>query len=1150
MLDGAGRMHFDSSLWDVANVSKAQAEWERLQRATTQLLRSIKSVNGPTKEIQILSTIGMGLHALQDFYSHSNWIEDRSAPGTDGTDWSQLPFGLTPTWFDVPKEERDKLNVYIGESTGHEQRPHGAWNTDGNKTMATGVNKDWPGRAGYANAYTTSYFATRQWVQAIHAALGDEALWQRVIRYANRGGGELDHDLKGALSIGMMTGHWQGQGEPCDPGFSLNICGSRNGLGGDLIGARSAVNSYFEDRDRTRFRGTFQGLIPLFGQPTPNGDLLPIASSQGMQATTRFVAMRVTSMKGVGLRALGDPTPVDRADMYSRATIAGQSFQSGEINGRDSFSFPRPYAPFTFIKAIGVGGRYAEPVTTMTVEIRTSSKTFAGTDDDVYLRISPTLRFPLDKSLYDDFERGDRDTYSVPIDGAVLNGLKVGDISRVQIEKSPDGAAGGWRLRGVKLVVNGRTLYARDGIERWLEDDHRTWRAPDFRQSGPGGPALPITLDLYDEDSNVYGSDDHGDLNRYDNRRRLALAYDPGTTVSARATGGSYLSGRIGDGDKASVTYTIETLTPTARAPAADSAGPPSTGPRASPDTAQAAGRRSSARAQTRPRDHRDGLERDRPVLLHGQEPRPGCRRAVHGQRLRGGIVPDCRPRTRRLADRHVPDGVLADHLAGHRRRARADPRDRRDQQHAELQRQLHPVARPDHPPWVRHVRPPISHRRLTQATRRWSRAQAVQWCHQPRRPRLGRGLGARIWPRRRPEGAPNVLDRALRRHRAGRLVALRRADQHADDAAPRRRWADLHPVAHDRALLADALVRSSPAATTTQNGFAPDLRGRDRASRATAGTSRWRTRRWPRSCASAGWNTFWVGKNHNVPVDEWAMGALEDATGRWRAGFDRFYGFIGGETNKLVSRPRRGQPLHRAALPARGRLPPLQGPRRQGAQLHPRLQAVRSPTSPGTCGSARAPTTRRTTRPQEYIDKYKGKFDDGYEAYREWVLPRMIEKGILPEDTELTPINPTARRATWSRRRRGPAVGLALRRGAARCSARMAEVYAGYSEYTDAQVGRIVDYLEESGQLDNTIIFYCADNGASGEGSPNGSVNESKFFNAWPDSIERQPGDARQARQRPTPTTTTRPAGRRRSRRRTGCSSATPTRAASATRW
>jgi arylsulfatase len=65
-----------------------------------------------------------------------------------------------------------------------------------------------------------------------------------------------------------------------------------------------------------------------------------------------------------------------------------------------------------------------------------------------------------------------------------------------------------------------------------------------------------------------------------------------------------------------------------------------------------------------------------------------------------------------------------------------------------------------------------------------------------------------------------------------------------------------------------------------------------------------------------------------------------------------------------------------------------------------------------------------------------------------------------------------------------------------------MMEVYAGFSEHTDVQVGRLIDYLEQSGQLDNTIIFYCADNGASGEGSPSGSVNENKFFNNFPDEL------------------------------------------------
>ncbi|MCA8985905.1 MAG: sulfatase-like hydrolase/transferase, partial [Planctomycetaceae bacterium] len=138
---------------------------------------------------------------------------------------------------------------------------------------------------------------------------------------------------------------------------------------------------------------------------------------------------------------------------------------------------------------------------------------------------------------------------------------------------------------------------------------------------------------------------------------------------------------------------------------------------------------------------------------------------------------------------------------------------------------------------------------------------------------------------------------------------------------------------------------------------------------------------------------------------------------------------------------------------------------------------------------------------PQEYIDKYKGKFDDGYDAYREWVLPRMIERGILPEGTELTPFNPLpedmANPADFVR------PWEELNDDEKRLFAKMAEVFAGFSEYTDAQVGRVLEYLEATDQLDNTIIFYCADNGASGEGSPNGSVNENKFFNGFPDDLE-----------------------------------------------
>ena len=137
----------------------------------------------------------------------------------------------------------------------------------------------------------------------------------------------------------------------------------------------------------------------------------------------------------------------------------------------------------------------------------------------------------------------------------------------MQIEKSRDGVAGGWKLRGVKLIANGRQIYARDGIERWLEDDHRTWRAPDFRRSAPSGPALGVSIDLWDDDPLIYGSDDHGDLDPFDRRRAFALNYAPGGVVQRRTTGGSTLGGRLGDGDKASVVYRLDTLTPVAPPP-------------------------------------------------------------------------------------------------------------------------------------------------------------------------------------------------------------------------------------------------------------------------------------------------------------------------------------------------------------------------------------------------------------------------------------------------------------------------------------------------------------------------------------------------------------------------------------------------------
>lgn len=245
-----------------------------------------------------------------------------------------------------------------------------------------------------------------------------------------------------------------------------------------------------------------------------------------------------------------------------------------------------------------------------------------------------------------------------------------------------------------------------------------------------------------------------------------------------------------------------------------------------------------------------------------------------------------------------------------------------------------------------------------------------------------------------------------------------------------------------------------------------------------------------------AGWATFWVGKNHNIPIDEWTAGSSKK---NWplAQGYDRFYGFVGGETNNWY--PSLAEDNHYIDQPYL----PEDGYHLSRDLADQALKMIRDvkqtePEKPWYLWFCPGANHAPHHAPEEYIAKYKGAFDDGYEAYREWVLARMIEKGVLPEGTPLTPLNPMPEGTFTHSDYVRPWDELNDEEKA--MFSRMAEVYAGFSEYTDAQIGRIIDYLEESGQLDNTLIIYAADNGASGEGSPNGSVNEGKVFGGYPD--------------------------------------------------
>jgi hypothetical protein len=255
--------------------------------------------------------------------------------------------------------------------------------------------------------------------------------------------------------------------------------------------------------------------------------------------------------------SLGDP--VGSADIYSNARMDGQPYTSTVINGEQSFRFPGVYAPFTWWKSVPTPNQQSTPVTSMTVRIETGGRAFSGTDDDVYLRINGSLRFSLDKALYNDFERGDDDTYSVPIGTATRNGLTVEDIDRVAIEKSKDGAGGGWFLHGVTLMVNGRQVMSNRAIDRWLEKSNRTWVAPGLVRDHRTDDVIGAWLQIRDDD---FGNDDTGDINRYDRHTSLPIAYRLGPPVQHLALAGSLLRGRVPseNGDSARLTYRLSTF--------------------------------------------------------------------------------------------------------------------------------------------------------------------------------------------------------------------------------------------------------------------------------------------------------------------------------------------------------------------------------------------------------------------------------------------------------------------------------------------------------------------------------------------------------------------------------------------------------------
>jgi arylsulfatase len=235
------------------------------------------------------------------------------------------------------------------------------------------------------------------------------------------------------------------------------------------------------------------------------------------------------------------------------------------------------------------------------------------------------------------------------------------------------------------------------------------------------------------------------------------------------------------------------------------------------------------------------------------------------------------------------------------------------------------------------------------------------------------------------------------------------------------------------------------------------------------------------------GYNTAAFGKYHETPPWEISNSGPQD---RWptRSGFEKFYGFIGGETNQyapliydgvtLVETPE--DPNYHFTTDMTNQ-----------AISWVRFQQALTPDKPFFIYFAPGATHAPHHVPQAWADKYKGKFDQGWDKIREMTLERQKKLGIVPESTQLAP--KPADIKDWE----------TLSADEKKLFIRQMEVYAGFAEQTDYEIGRLVTAIEELGVMENTIVILIAgDNGASAEGQMNGMYSEMTFFSGVPETV------------------------------------------------
>ncbi len=250
-----------------------------------------------------------------------------------------------------------------------------------------------------------------------------------------------------------------------------------------------------------------------------------------------------------------------------------------------------------------------------------------------------------------------------------------------------------------------------------------------------------------------------------------------------------------------------------------------------------------------------------------------------------------------------------------------------------------------------------------------------------------------------------------------------------------------------------------------------------------------------PKSCGTIGevlrqngYGTAWIGKNHNTPAWETSAAGPFD---RWAngLGFDYFYGFNAGDMNQW-------DPI---LFENRNLVPKSDNPNyhvtedlADKAIAWTRQVTSIAPDKPFFLYVAPGANHSPHHAPKEWIDKFKGKFDSGWDVYREETFKRQQAIGVVPKDAKLTA------------RSEGLPAWDSLNAGQKKVYARMMETFAGFSAHVDYHMGRVVDAVKAMPNADNTIFIYIVgDNGSSAEGGLEGSLNENLFFNGFPEDWE-----------------------------------------------